>query len=172
MLIIFEGLDNTGKSTQIELLRNYFAQKGKPFIITKSSNYKNVSSEEHKQLCIKEYKTIFNLGKTVDIIADRLHGGEYVYGPIYRGYSGDYIFEIEKNNLESVLIVLIDEPENLIKRDDGLSFSTNIEKKKEEIKKFTDFYEKSNINYKLLLNIKKLTINEVHKNIIDFLKYI
>jgi len=168
MLIIFEGPDNVGKTTQIELLRNYFAKKGKPFIITKSSNYKNVTPEEHKKLCIKEYKTIFNLGKTIDIIADRLHGGEYVYGPIYRGYDGNYVFNFE--NHKSFLIVLIDNPENLIKRDDGLSFSTDYNKKKLEIEKFKEFYEKSFIENKILINIEGRSINEVFEIIKNFIE--
>jgi len=168
MLIIFEGPDNVGKTTQIELLRNYFAQKGKSFIITKSSNYKNVSPEKHKQLCIKEYKTIFNLGKTIDIIADRLHGGEYVYGPIYRGYDGNYVFNFE--NHKSFLIVLIDNPENLIKRDDGLSFSTEYDKKKLEIEKFKEFYEKSFIENKILINIENKNIKEVFELIKNFIE--
>jgi len=168
MLIIFEGPDNVGKTTQIELLRNYFAQKGKSFIITKSSNYKNVSPEKHKQLCIKEYKTIFNLGKTIDIIADRLHGGEYVYGSIYRGYDGNYVFNFE--NHKSFLIVLIDNPENLIKRDDGLSFSTEYDKKKLEIEKFKEFYEKSFIENKILINIENKNIKEIFELIKNFIE--
>jgi len=168
MLIIFEGPDNVGKTKQAELLRNYFAKKGKPFIITKSSNYKNVTPEEHKKLCIKEYKTIFNLGKTIDIIADRLHGGEYVYGPIYRGYDGNYIFNFE--NHKAFLIVLIDNPENLIKRDDGLSFSTDYDKKKLEIEKFKEFYKKSFIENKILINIEGKNINEVFEIIKNFIK--
>jgi len=162
MLIIFEGPDNVGKTTQINLLRNYFANKNKTFILHHSSNYK-VPPEKHKELAKKEYLTIFNLNE--DIICDRLHGGEYVYGPIYRNYNGDFVFDLES---EGYLIVLIDEPKNLIKRDDGKSFSIDLEKKRLEIQRFKEFYEKSNLK-KILININGKSIEEVHQIIIDFL---
>ena len=66
-------------------------------------------------------------------------------------------------------IVLIDEIENLIKREDGLSFSIDKEKKENEIQKFTEFYKKSNIKNKLLLNINGKNIDEVFNIITEFI---
>ena len=34
--------------------------------------------------------------KDINLIFNRSHLGETVYSPLYRGYSGDYIFDIEK----------------------------------------------------------------------------
>ena len=58
-------------------------------------------------------------------------------------YTGEYVLDIEKNfstyaaiwdNL--YLITLVDEPQNLIDRDDGLSFSIDLDKKTTEIDNF------------------------------------
>ena len=32
----------------------------------------------------------------INLIFNRSHLGETVYSPLYRGYSGDYVFDIEK----------------------------------------------------------------------------
>lgn len=177
MLIVFEGIDNVGKSTQIKNLKDYFAKKyGKVFINHHSSNYSGISPEEHQKLASKEYLQIFKFSKFSDIICDRLHGGEYVYGKIYRNYENpDYVFDLEveeKMNLknDSFLIVLIDEPENVIKRDDGLSFSTELDKKKIEIQRFVEFFAKSKIKNKLLINISNKDINQVFNEIINFIE--
>lgn len=176
MLIIFEGIDNVGKSTQIQLLRNYFAKQDKVFITHHSSNYKGVSSEKHQELTKKEYSEIFKYCRFTDIICDRLHGGEYVYGQIYRNYKNpEFVFELEKNEkinlLNNVfLIILIDKPKNAVKRDDGLSFSIDLNKKQKEIDLFKEFYKKSNIKNKLLIDINNKSIKDVHKEIINFIK--
>lgn len=110
------------------------------------------------------------------IICDRSHLGEMVYGPIYRGYSGEYVLDIEKKYMEIpsiwnnlFLITLYDEPENVIKRDDGLSFSTDIRIKREEIKNFINAHGKSNIKNKLLLNIKNHNADAVLNEVLTFI---
>jgi hypothetical protein len=110
------------------------------------------------------------------IICDRSHLGEMVYGPIYRGYSGEYVLDIEKKYIEIpsiwdnlFLITLYDEPENVIKRDDGLSFSTDIRIKREEIKNFINAHNKSNIKNKLLLNIKNHDADAVLNEVLTFI---
>jgi len=111
-------------------------------------------------------------------IYDRSHLGESVYSPIYRNYSGDYVFDIEKESKDfgcktinsCALIVFVDEPENLIKRDDGLSFSVDLDKKQDEINRFIEAFNKSNIKKKILINIKDRSIEEVHEIIVKFLE--
>lgn len=177
MLIIFEGIDNVGKSTQIQLLRNYFAKKyNKVFITHHSSNYKDVSSEKHQELTKKEYEEIFKFCRFTDFICDRLHGGEYVYGQMYRNYENpDFVFDFEKeekiNLLDDVfLIVLVDEPKNVIERDDGSSFTTDLKKKDKEVQLFKEFFVKSNIKNKLLINIANKDIDNVFNDIITFIE--
>lgn len=180
--ICVEGPDNVGKSTLIKGIKNVMSD-----YIMQSLHY---SSVKHKTTadCIeynkKLYTMMFDMMKfTIQyeksgLVFDRSHLGELVYGPIYRGYSGDYCLDIEnqfnhildlKDNL--YLIVLVDEPENLIKRDDGLSFSTELDKKREEIQLFDLAYNKSNIKNKLFINIKDKDEKAVLKEVLEFLQY-
>jgi thymidylate kinase len=180
--IVVEGPDNVGKSTLIKGLKNLMSD-----YIMQSLHY---SSVKHKTTedCIeynkKLYTMMFDIMKfsiqfdKSGLIFDRSHLGELVYGPMYRGYSGEYCLDIENkfkniidiyNNL--YLIVLVDEPENLIKRDDGLSFSTKVDKKIEEIQRFEYAYEQSNIKNKLFINIKDKDEKDVLKEVLEFLEY-
>jgi len=174
MKIIFEGPDNTGKSTQINNIRKHYKDKG--FICTHSSFIKGFTDKEYKNIAKKEYSNAFKILNTdTDIIIDRLHGGETVYGELYRKYSGDYVYSLEKEyNLDLIddlfLIVFIDKPDNLINRDDGLSFSIDSDMKQKEISKFITFYNKSIIKNKILINIADNNINKVAEIIFNFLK--
>ena len=104
------------------------------------------------------------------LILDRSHLGETVYSPIYRNYSGDYVYELE-NIVECpkkvFVITLIDKTENLISREDGHSFSTNIDQKNKEI----DAFKKANSNTKfnsLLIDIDGLSPDRVFEKISNF----
>ena len=66
---------------------------------------------------------------------------------------------IAKNHLKSV---------NLIKRDDGLSHSIDLDKKKCEITRFNELYQKTYIQNKIL--IKGGNINEINTKINEFLE--
>jgi len=67
------------------------------------------------------------------------------------------------------LVVFIDEPENAISRDDGESFTIDIERKQEEIDSFIDAYQKSLIINKTIINICDKNIEEVHNEIYNFI---
>lgn len=88
------------------------------------------------------------------LILDRSHVGEAVYSPLYRNYNGDFVFEEERtflwqDNLKRIkLILFTDDAENVIKRDDGLSFSIDLNTKKKEIELFDKAFEKSILNKK------------------------
>ena len=51
----------------------------------------------------KQFRDMFKLinyaagEDSMALICDRAHLGECVYSPIYRDYSGDFVFEEEKN---------------------------------------------------------------------------
>jgi hypothetical protein len=165
LFIIVEGPDNVGKSTLIQNLKNYYNDM--PFHTMHYSNVRQESPEAvisySKHLYTQMFDIMVNQMKYgySGIIFDRSHLGEMVYGPIYRGYDGEYVLDIEKkymnildvwNNL--LLITLVDNPENLIARDDGLSFSTDISTKHVEIANFMNAAGASNIKHKLLINIQ------------------
>lgn len=111
------------------------------------------------------------------IICDRSHLGELVYSPMYRGYPGEYVLDIENNfkYFDSLwdnlfLFTLYDNPEHLVQRDDGLSFTTDLSKKKVEINNFLNAHEKSNIKHKKLINIEQHNAQEALQAVVDFIE--
>ncbi len=155
--IIIEGPDNVSKSTVINnIIKEY--QQNFLYLHYYANPTKKVKWGK------EQYNTMFDtfhLNKYV--IADRAHGGEVVYPALYHGYNGNYVYDIEKKyNTKSILLfVLIDEPENLIARDDGLSLSTDLDMKKKEIELFKDFYENTKIENKMIININNLDEDQV-----------
>ena len=156
--------DNVGKGTLITNIKNHFSN----FTLHQLhySNVKHNTKERTIQYSTKLYREMFQLMVEVSknnktgVICDRSHLGEMAYGPLYRGYSGEYVLDIEKeyhnylpiwDNLS--LITLIDKPENVLARDDGLSFSINLDKKTQEIDLFIKAHKQSTIKNKLLLDI-------------------
>jgi thymidylate kinase len=87
------------------------------------------------------------------IICDRAHLGECVYAPLYRGYSGDYVFDLEKqftmdsnNNVQLILLTEdFDIAEHFI--DDGASLGP-IARRREEQELFLNAFGKSQIKHK------------------------
>ena len=180
MFIVVDGPDNVGKSTLIKNLKDHFNDI--TFHTLHYTNVKHSGSVELIEYSTKLYKEMFDLMFFVStkeksgVICDRSHLDELVYGPIYRGYTGAYVLDIERafkhikpvwDNL--VLITLYDDPENLIAREDGLSFSVDLEKKKTEIENFKFAHEKSLIEHKMLLNIKDRDAQAVTQAVVGFL---
>ena len=176
--IIFEGLDRCGKDTQIALLRSYLQ-----FDIIHTLKYSNIKLVNHENVANYSkllYKDMFLLLKNAmrtnhNFILNRSHIGEYVYSRIYRGYDGSYIFDYEKKYLRYVenniyLIVFIDDVQNLLNRDDGLSLSNkNSDMISLERTMFIDAYNKTFIKNKILINIANQDINSIHEKIVNFL---
>ena len=178
--IIIEGTDNVGKDTQqnliIKNLKNDIFHKmhysSLPFKddITLNTTYSK-----------KMYENMFKLmvlckDQDVYIIFNRSHLGESVYSPLYRKYSGDYVFDIEEKFTNILrenlyLITLTNDPHTIWNRDDGKSFYKNEEDIKAEVDGFNRAHRLSKIKNKLLLNIGTMSADDVSKIIIDFLSY-
>ncbi len=162
MVTIIEGADALGKSTQIQKIKEESEKRGISVHILHYSNIRAFGNDNKKirEASYKQFRDMFKLinfaagEDSMNLILDRAHLGECVYSPIYRDYNGEFVFEEEKNfiwqdNLKRIrLILFTDEAENLIKRDDGLSFSTDLEKKKKELDLFDKAFEKSILNKK------------------------
>lgn len=174
-VIICEGLDRCGKSTQIAKLQDYFKEKG---IESSVMHYAGVDvnnfgpfTNPAKEIASRtRYDDMLNMAaQHVDsshvLIFDRAHLGEYVYSPLYRNYDGRYVFELEKkfsNLMENAfLFVFTDTAEHLISRDDGLSLTTDLEKKREEVKRFEKAFIFSNIKHKFHIDISNKSIDVV-----------
>lgn len=181
MFIIIEGPDRVGKDTLIKSIKNYYNN-----IIFQTLHFTNIKQNTKEDVILynkKLYKNMFDImlynilqNENFGIICNRSHLGEMVYGPLYRGYSGDYVLQIERLykiflNLwqKLALVVLIDKPENLIARDDGQSFTTDLTTKQKEVNLFKQVYERTSIKNKLLVDISNLSIPEVHRKVITFL---
>lgn len=181
--IVFEGLDNCGKDTQIKKLMAYFAKNDdKPTQIVKFSGIEGLDKKESKSFSKMLYVDIFKLfkysfsGNKRNIILNRSWLGEYVYAPLYRKYKGEYVFKIEQRFSKYdffkniYLIVFVDDSGNAYEREDGSSLSKGdldlIEKEKAA---FIDAYNKSIVNKKILINISGMSIDEVHSKVLDFI---
>jgi len=186
MITIFEGIDNVGKTTQINLLNVELFKRGYINHILHYSAIKGVSNNESKIYSKELYESMFDIlyestsniiKNNISFILDRSHIGEAVYSPLYREYNGDYVFSIEKLNKhfksnfwsKFYLILLIDDPINVISREDGKSFSTDINTKYKEIELFENAVKKSHINNKLTININGLSIEDVQEKINKFI---
>lgn len=129
--IIIEGPDNVGKSTLIQGLKKVLTAI--TFHELHYSAVRGLNSEQTKLKSKHYYEQMFKLlSSDINFIVDRSHIGEYVYGPMYRGYLEsdlEVYTEMEQafvDNLDSpktIIIYLEDSVENLVLRDDGLSIS-------------------------------------------------
>ena len=186
MIYFIEGMDNCLKDTLIQLIRaNLSAQTQ---VLKFSSPPKEIKDVENWQKA--HFKDMFDLLKLSlihsgrNIILNRAHLGEFVYSPIYRGYEGKWIFQLENEFLNSCsnntdklkLFVLYDSNNHdLKKRDDGKSLSkANFEKFNIERERFILAFKKSNISSKKIFDLsnyksdEKVDVNLISQSMIDF----
>lgn len=178
MLILIEGTDNVGKSTQANLIKNRMKDHG-VFHVVHYSSLPFKDKETHIEYSHRLYEDMFDMMDVLNkhchnVIFDRSHLGESVYAPLYRGYSGDFIFDIEKKNVHKLnnniyLITLVNDPKLVISRDDGFSFYTNEQEVQNEVDGFIKAHRKSIINNKLLINVGDMGPSEVSDHIFEFL---
>jgi thymidylate kinase len=178
--IIIEGTDNVGKDTQ----QNLIIEKLNDLVFHKihySSLPFKTDVEKHVTYSSTMYDDMFKLmlsvkEKNINIIFNRSHLGESVYSPLYRNYSGDYVFDIEKNYVDELrnelyLITLTNDPHTIWNRDDGKSFYKNEEGIRAEVEGFTRAHRLSKIKNKLMLNVGTASADEISNIIIDFLSH-
>lgn len=179
MVLIFDGPDRCGKSTQIKKIQSLLIDR--PLHVLHYSALKGFkTNEDVKAYSDSLYRSMFTLlennYKTNHFILDRSHISEVVYSPMYRNYDGSYVYNLENQYIgtdfwkEVYLITFIDNAENLIDRDDGLSFTTELEKKNQEIQSFMNATLKSNIINKIIINIANKDIDTVYEEIKTFMQ--
>ena len=177
-IIIFEGLDNTGKSTQINNIMNRIEKQSFHTI-----HYSAIKGNNIWERSVRLYTYMFKLfnlciRKNINLLVDRAHLGEFVYGPIYRKYKGDYVFNLEKKYIKNkflnniYLIVLIDNPSNLIKREDNKSLHKNsTENILYETERFIMAFDESFIKNKIIIDINNKSEEEVYNIIKNFINF-
>jgi thymidylate kinase len=182
--IIIEGTDNVGKDTQQDLIIKNMSDHVFHKLHYSSLPFKD-DKDKHASHSKKLYETMFQLmmksklaskpgDLDINLIFNRSHLGETVYSPLYRGYSGDYVFDIEKKFTKALrkdlyLITLVNDPHTILKRDDGKSFYGNEEEVKAEVEGFTRAHRKSTIKNKILVNVGTMSAIEVSNILVDFL---
>lgn len=171
MIYIFEGMDKCLKDTFIQKLRGSLAPETQ---VLKFSTPPDVHNKEAYQK--KHFKDMFNILTTSvttssrNVILNRAHLGECVYAPIYRGYSADWIFDLEEeflsvsssHNSITKLILLYDSSNNqLRKREDGKSLSKmNDEKLNNERKLFIEAFHKSRFRNKIEFDLSLFVLSD------------
>ena len=182
--IIIEGTDNVGKDTQQDLIIKNMSEHVFHKLHYSSLPFKDDSGyydkEKHATYSKKMYDDMFKVminckDKDINFIFNRSHLGETVYSPLYRGYSGDYVLDIEKKYTKVLredlyLITLTNDPHTILKRDDGKSFYGNEEEVKAEVDGFRRAHRLSTIKNKLHVNVGTMSAIEVSNIIVDFLK--
>lgn len=158
MILIVEGLDNTGKSTLIKQIRSKILVDPKTISLHCSSPPNNSNAEWSKLHYTQILSEVSRLNQNGwDVILDRSHIGEMVYGPLYRGVKDStYILDLDKHFLQaqdSYMILLTDSPESLVSRDDGYSPSINIDDLDKITNLFLNAFDKSFIEHKLHYDI-------------------
>ncbi len=133
MLVIVCGGDGVGKTTLCEKLLAHGNWRTQHF-----SQPKDMADGKRQYF---EFLDTIKPGE--DVLCDRFHDGEWVYAPIYRGYTGDYLAEIEEkmNSLpDPVLLIYVtaDEKdvmhrigvrgEDFVKNDDHVKVHMNYHK--------------------------------------------
>jgi thymidylate kinase len=176
MIYIVEGPDRTGKNSQILLLKKWLESKDRtPHVL----HYSNVKCPDIKAASERYYRQMFDfcqfaIKNDYDLILNRAHIGEVVYSPIYRDYDGSYVYSLEKEFLKPTtpiaLLLFIDDPDNLISREDGNSFSNDLEKKTIEVSAFVEAFERSKIKNKKVFDIDGLCIDDVWFEVKSFLE--
>jgi thymidylate kinase len=154
-----EGLDRLGKSTLIQGILDKLGYYqvihfSKPQKLQAYENSAWVSGVPAGQEQVYHYQHESFLNSMLlavsgaRIIFDRWHIGEAVYSPMYRGYSGDYVYDLERRlNIDYVpRLILLTEDFKTAKHfvDDGNSLGP-VEKREREQELFIAAFERSRI---------------------------
>lgn len=152
---IVEGVDRLGKSTLIKNIMNelgyyLYIHYSKP---EKLAKYENLEASPEFLFNAKAYRQMFEIIEDRHrIIFDRAHLGEIVYSPMYRGYSGDYVLDLEQEyDTSSARLILLTTSDFSFVEDDGLSH--DFSRKEEEQAKFIAAFHASSIEDKVLIDV-------------------
>jgi len=114
--LLIEGLDRLGKDTLIRGIQDRYGYHlvlhfRKPELLQCYESGASPQRSYQEASFTTMFQVLHAPGAT--IICNRAHLGECVYAPMYRGYPGDYVFELEKqfgvSRLTDVRLVLLTE---------------------------------------------------------------
>lgn len=169
--LVIEGVDRLGKDTLIQGIQDRLGffqvlHYQKPKLLAKYSQeaYRSLKEgQDVKSQALKTYQfysfiTMFKMMRgNTRILCNRAHLGETVYAKRYRGYDGNYVFNIERlfsysdGPLEHVLLVMLYTSDFSFITDDGLSL--DVTKREEEQADFLEAFNRSTIPNKILIDV-------------------
>jgi thymidylate kinase len=160
MLLIIEGMDRCGKSTLVEHLRKrYFTSPN--VLVHHSSSPPKVEGPNEWEL--RHYSSLFETSQMLvddyffNVIFDRFHLGAAVYGEKYRNANPVDVYELDRKYLfgyeNAALILLTDNPEAIVSRDDGDSLESSIQDYGQTQSAFIEAFTVSSCMNKLHINI-------------------
>lgn len=169
--LIVEGIDRLGKDTLIQGVQDHLGffqvlHYQKPKLLAKYSQKARRTLQEEQDvkteaLKIYQFNSFIMMFKMMRantrLICNRAHLGETVYAKRYRGYDGNFVFDIERlfsysdGPLEKVLLVMLYTSDFSFIEDDGQSL--DVTKREEEQADFLEAFNKSLIPNKLLIDV-------------------
>jgi dTMP kinase len=202
MFITFEGIDFCGKTTQVELLKNYLVENGKQVEIIREPGGTIISEKVREVLLDKKHYHMFMeteiflfsasraqlvrekirpyLGKGFYVISDRFHDSTTAYQGFGRGIDVSTVNHINSLAIGETIpdvTFIIDIPVNIADKRKRNKNSNDLDRI--EISN-TTFYEKVRNGYLKLAKTEKRfkiingtsTIEEIHNKIVDEIIYL
>lgn len=161
---LIDGIDRLGKSTLSQSILNELGYHlmihyDKPKVLAAYSTVMTADGARgyyQKECNVNMFRL---LSSDVPIIFDRTHLGELVYAPMYRGYSGEYVYKMEQDLIDAqpftsrdnIRLILLTTSNFDIVTDDGQSF--DFSKKELEQEMFKTAWTKSNIVDKRIIDV-------------------
>lgn len=161
--IVVEGLDGSGKSSQVDLLIDFLKKMGKEVIITKEPTMDSESGRKIKQVLRKEIvmddplelqklyvqdrdehlknKVIPALKEGKYVVSSRYYFSTFAYGGS-DGLDVEMLVELNNNFLQPDISIIIDVPaESCMKRIEGRGELKEYFEELEKLKKIREFYK-------------------------------
>jgi thymidylate kinase len=161
-LIIIEGTDRTGKDTLV----NRLVESAEHAVKRHFTFPEGKTDEDKKFFQQLVFNREFRIWKIVDremrntlMVWNRSYIGEAVYGTIYRNSSPhEWLWDLEKHwemhiDPRVYLVVLYADPEFLVAKEDGKSYSNSLQDKTREVEAFLEAFHKTAIQRKLLIKV-------------------
>lgn len=200
MFITFEGLDFCGKSTQVELLKNYFEKNGKTVKIIREPGGVKISEKirdilldnENTEMFSETELLLFSASRSQlvrekiipfiengdIVISDRFHDSSIAYQGFGRGIDSKFVFELQKFAIGDAvpnLTFFIDIPVDEVMNRKHNVVDGNLDRI--EVSE-NNFYEKVREGYKFLSKNEErfkridglMSIEQVHNQIIKYIK--
>lgn len=165
MILIIEGMDRCGKSTLIANLRKHYFTNPALIVHHSSAPPRGLSNKDSELWEAEHYSDLaytfhhLSYREGYDIICDRFHLGAIVYGMRYRGLNPYTIYKIDNKFIAHgaedaiAMVLLTDDTEAVMSRDDGLSNEQSAKEFDETRAEFERVFGYSTIKHKLKINI-------------------